>query len=1002
MTSPTHKRRLPRAAKFGIWFVALIAVYTLLGFLAVPAIIKAQMLKRLPPLTQRRAAIRQVAFNPYTLALTMRGLALTETNGDSFAGFDELHFQFQAMSSLFDHAWIFKDVTLHHPYAQLTRFQNRQFNFDNLSQTNTAPGNAALPAFLVESLTVDAASLSVDDLANATAFHDKVAPIYLQLTNLASKPDAATPYTVSATTGFGETFAVSGDVTIQPLHLSGSVKINGIDLKSYGPYLAAFTTAEILDGKLAADADYRINTALDVTVTNANAKLTGLRVKAPDAAEPILSIPSLTVESADATLSARRAKVRSVKSTGGSLAARRNHDGTISLLALLKNAPPAENAAPNQPWSVLVDEIAFDNYAVQIEDRSPAQPVNLALRDLAFKINGFTTSTNSPISASVSTRLNGKGTVAVSGTITLSPVSADLKLDVAGLELPAFQPYVAEQLKLALTAGQADLHGHAHYMEGPRHPLASFTGDFALTNIATADAVHYRELGKIGGLAVSGINFDFQPDKLHIDEVKLAGLHAVVVLDTNRQPNFLSIFPPKTAAPATTPAPMLPASLGSLVLDNASLHIVDESVQPNCVFDVQEFGGTIKGISSSSHGPSAVDLRGKVDQFSPFTILGSVDPLSTNLTLNLALSFKNLELTTFTAYMEKYGGYPLNKGKLMLDLQYDITHRKLVAANKVVIADLTLGAKNASPDAVHLPIKLGIALLEDRSGKINLDIPVTGSLDDPTFRAGPIFWKIVHNLMAKVVSSPFAMLGAILGGSTEELSYVDFQPGGADIAPAEQAKIEKLVKALYERPGLNLQIAGDASLAQDGPAIAFAHLIRRIKAARARELSKSGEPTGSVESIKLNSADYSRLIQDMYLRSLATNTQPVVATANSTAPPVVESALPGRHEQLRAGQAMMQHGADETEQANATAVASSAPIRPPDAPPVAPDVTKMEQHLVAQIPVTDSELFELMQARAHAVQTALLASGKVPADHLFVVAPQKTTNGHARVNFSLE
>ena len=499
-------------------------------------------------------------------------------------------------------------------------------------------------------------------------------------------------------------------------------------------------------------------------------------------------------------------------------------------------------------------------------------------------------------------------------------------------------------------------------MEGP---LASFRGDFGLTNFASADATHYRELAKIKGMAVSGIDFELAPNKLHIDQINLTGLHTAVVVETNRALNFLSVIPPRTTtstpSPSTTPAQVFPASLDALVLENASLHVVDESVQPNCVFDVQELDGTIKGLSSHAKNPSAVDLHGNVDQFSPFTVSGSADPLSTNLTLNLALSFKNLDLTTFTPYMEKYGGYPLNKGKLMLDLKYDITHRKLVAANKVEIANLTLGAKNSSPDAVHLPIKLGIALLQDRDGKINLDIPLAGSLDDPSFRIGPIFWKIVHNLMDKVISSPFSILGALLGGGGEELSYVEFSPGSSIVAPGQQPKIEKLVKALYARPARDRQIAGDASSAVDGPAIARAHLERRVKAARARELASAGKPADSVDSIQLAPEDYARLVQEMYNRTLSTNSTP--------RPPAEVS---------KAGEAVMRQ------------------------PTAGPDVAQMAGALAAKIPVTDDELLELMKARAQAVQAMLMESGKVPADHVFVVAPKKPMNGQARANFTLE
>ena len=53
-------------------------------------------------------------------------------------------------------------------------------------------------------------------------------------------------------------------------------------------------------------------------------------------------------------------------------------------------------------------------------------------------------------------------------------------------------------------------------------------------------------------------------------------------------------------------------------------------------------------------------------------------------------------------------------------------------------------------------MKLAVALLKDRDGVIDLNVPVTGSLDDPKFRLGPIIWKVFVNILEKAVTAPFA------------------------------------------------------------------------------------------------------------------------------------------------------------------------------------------------------------------------------------------------------
>src|SRR5436190_11202306 len=104
LKSPTRRR----ARRFR-WIALALLVYTIIGFFVVPALIKSQLLKRLPGITHRQASVAQVKMNPYVLSLTIRGLSLTETNGERFAGFDEFYVNFQ-LSSLFRLAWTFSEI----------------------------------------------------------------------------------------------------------------------------------------------------------------------------------------------------------------------------------------------------------------------------------------------------------------------------------------------------------------------------------------------------------------------------------------------------------------------------------------------------------------------------------------------------------------------------------------------------------------------------------------------------------------------------------------------------------------------------------------------------------------------------------------------------------------------------------------------------------------------------------------------------------------------------
>jgi len=1041
MSLAPRKRKLPRWMKFVMWTAGFALAYTVTGFFVAPAIIKSQVLQRLPALTRRQAALREVTFNPFTFALAMHGLSLTETNREAFAGFDAFHLQFRALASLSRRAWVFQDVVLTHPFAHLIRQKDGSFNFDNLLETNGAPTAKpatapAWPEVVVENFRIADASLEADDLAMVAPFHKKLAPINLQLTNFTIQFHAASDFVFSAVTDADEKLAASGKITVRPLQVSGSIKVTGLDLARYGPYLAAYIRADLAGGKLDVGADYQFAfgpNGLDATVTNGAVQLTNLLVNAPDSGESVVSIPMLSINLSEVSLKKKAAHVASFKSSGGSLVVRRNHDGTINLLALLAKATPISAAAPASalsaaPWTAQVDEIAFDGYGVAVEDQKPDHPVKLDISALSLTIKGFNSAGNSPLTTSLAMRLNGQGSLSLNGTIALAPFSGDLALELTGLDLPPFIPYLPSQIRIALAKGQLDVHGHAKGAIGTDGPSGGFDGDVSLKNIAAADAIHDRDLVKFDELAVKGIKATYAPLKLQIEEVALAGFKANMVISSNRQINLLTVIsnnaPKKAIAPAPLSAPAMPMELGALVIEKASFHFVDESIQPNATLDVQELSGTIKGLSTQPQAAAKVDLHGNVDQFSPYSISGTIAPLAKDISLNLAVSFENIDVTPMGPYMEKYGGYPVNKGKLVLQLNYDVAQRRLTATNKVVISDLTLGSRKDSPEATHLPVKLGVALLKDRQGKIVLDVPVSGNLDDPNFKVAPVIWQGVQNLLAKAATSPFTLLGKALGGGGEELSSVDFAPGEAALAPSENAKVRKLAKALYERPALALQIAGDCAPSADSAVLVRRHLLRRINKLRAEEQAAAGQPVQSVESIHLEPADHARLIQKLYEMTYSSNH---IASPTPDAPPATAKPPPQKQPELvyvpsepqakrrspgelvKGGEKLIQHESPTRTRAIAAAPSPIIPVQASPAlkavAPSTPDVAQMEARLLADIHVTDDELRELMQMRARAVQSALLESGQIPPERVFVLAPKPinpAAQGETRANFSLE
>ena len=886
MKSPAAMRIWIADHKWTARLAVAALLYTLGGFFLLPALIQWQLRQRLPPLTHRQATVAQVKCNPYALSLTVRGFALTETNGEPFAAFDEFYANFQ-LSSIFRRAWFFREIRLVRPFGQITYRPDGQFNFANLfNQTNAAKPSPP-PRVLIDDLIITNGTVAFADQKRPTPFRTAFTPIKVHLTKFSTRPDRKNPYSFTASDDAGATFSWAGNFSINPLRSAGSIELGGVKIKKYSPYLQDFARVEILDGELGVRADYRYDgttNALDLEFTQAGVDVTRLQIKSIESGETVVSIPSFSLRHAQAAVLKQTARVAAIQSTGGSILARREKDGRINLLALL--IPPASTTAKSPThstpaWSAVIDEISFENYAIQFEDKMPGKPAVLQFDQLALKLNNVSTLTNAPVNAAFAARFQQTGTISIEGTALPFAPSAEVRLALTHLDLSALQPYVEEQVKLIVKSGGLSLNGLARYgATQPGVALASFAGNVAITNFSTLDDVLFKDFTRWDALAIDGIQLDVQPEKLAIDQIKFAGLQTSLHLGPDKRSNFETILrdklparattsnaPPASAPPAATATNTFVATVGALRFEHAAIHFSDQSLQPHGSFDVQEFSGTITNLSSAGHTRAAVDLRGKVDAPAPFHIRGQINPFPQQLYANLAIVFSNTDLTAFTPYMEKYGGYPLQKGKLSLDLHYLIDQKQVTASNVFHLDRFTLGPKNNSPDATKLPVKLAVALLKDINGRIDLNVPVQGRLDDPKFRVAPIIWKVVVNLLVKAATSPFALLGGMFGGG-DELSFVEFQPGRAFIPESETNKLNTLIRALTNRPALNLEIAGAVNITNDGPALARRKLELQIKTLHLQEQAGSSKPARSVDEVKLEPKEYERLLRQLYKKTI--------------------------------------------------------------------------------------------------------------------------------------
>jgi hypothetical protein len=346
----------------------------------------------------------------------------------------------------------------------------------------------------------------------------------------------------------------------------------------------------------------------------------------------------------------------------------------------------------------------------------------------------------------------------------------------------------------------------------------------------------------------------------------------------------------------------------------------------------------------------------------------------------------DVDLTPTSPYVGKFLGYKLDKGHLNVEVNYVMTDRKINASNLLVLDQFTLGQSVDSPDATKLPVKLAIAILKDRNGKIELEVPIEGNLDDPNFHYGPVIMHTIENIIVKMVTSPFAALGSIFGGKSDEVDHQDFTPGSATLTASDVDKLDVLLSGLNERPGLQLGIEGGYDEVKDTEAIRAQKLEKALHRQKWELLRKSEQDRISPDEVSLPPDERADILKKMYNAIIASQgTNAIVTKPPSFQPGAAKK--PGEPDE------------DNATEKGATALAGSfGPGR------TAAFGTSVEWTVLATMPVAPEDLKQLAAARAKEVQQKLIATGKIEAARVSLAeaASGSTSNQASRVYFHLE
>ena len=842
-----------------------IALYSVLGFLILPGIGLRIINQQLANYATVPAKLDRLEFNPFSLELTLWGLRVGEP-GKEQVGFERLYTNLQA-DSLWTKALHLAAVELDKPKTELL------FNKDgtlNLTQLFKLPASEPTPAdpeskpfpLRIDNIKLAGGYLHFTDMRPSEPIEFLYDSMDLELKNLSTLPDDNADMTLVAAGPAGGRIDWTGTLSLVPITSTGKLKVTDGKMKVWWPYVRDALPLALEDGVLNFSTDYTLNLSkeTEMVLSNATASIAPLKINAPDG-RPLVRLERLEVSDTSVDLAKQEVVVGKINSQNLETWAAREKDGQLDWQKLFASQPekaPAKTAevvtveapkpapvAPSKPWAVLLKDVDLRDYRVHLADKEPKTPVALDVGPLNVKLKNFDSLNRSPFTLNLDTGVGKQGKLTASGDVNLSPVSARLKVTTKDIDLRIAQAYIDPFIRLELRSGMlgSDLAVDLKSTE----PLAfTVAGRAQVDQLHTLDTLKNRDFLKWQKLVLEDLKYQ-HGDSLSLARVNLEKPYVRFMINDDRTTNIDDLLIPQPASSTTAKSTAskekpLGIHIGAIAINDGSANFADFSLTPNFQTAVQQLNGLIGTIDSRNPKPAPVNIAGKVDRYAPVTIKGSVNPFDPMASLDIATSFRRVELTTLTPYSGKFAGYRIRKGRLNLDLHYLITNGQLKAENKLVVEQLQLGEKVDSPDAVDLPIKLAIALLKDTDGKISIELPISGDLNNPQFSVMPIIWQTVRNLVLRAAQAPFKFIGGLInGGGAEDLGTVSFAPGSSELSPEAQKALTTLAQALKERPALRLEIEGTAAQSSDGPLIAKDRLEREFQYTYYKILQRRGE-----------------------------------------------------------------------------------------------------------------------------------------------------------------
>ncbi len=843
-------RRKPPYRKLWFWLLVVALVYLIVGFGLVPLYLASVIPDRLQQHLGWSTEMDEVTFNPFTFNVGVSGVEAVDDSGTLVFSAADMELN-AGLPYLVRGTVHIEELVLDEPYLRLDLLDDDQMNLmqDWLRHNPEPAAEGDAIRMLVGDVTVNGGEVLLRDFTRGGEEGPRefrIRSLGLTLANVATwEQEEAGSYTVQATVG-EQVIDWRGTLSLFPFWSNGEVALRNVSAETFQYLFREVLPYRLDQGQLSFTTAYQF--ALDeigIALATRQGQLTGenLAITSPDGNDLVASAGRLVLNGVAYNMDGPELVISSILGEAVDLTAVMSQDSHLNLVAPFReadsNAGDSDDSnSQDDPrglrWSI--GNVSLSDSTIHWRDNRPETPVEVTLQGTELTLGAMTERLEEPVTYQLNTSLGQGGSLSANGQFTLDPLTFEGGVNLDQAVLAPFNGYLQEISQLVVQDGTVNLSGNIDIDVQDEPLTGTFSGRGSVSHFNARLLDSEESLVSWRELRLDPIEYNFAPSRLELGTVTLSEPELNVINRPGTGHNIGQVL-------ADWPTPVdedgvreqqaddpgsdesvtgLIFRLRQLEVANAEIRYSDRTVNPAFDTHVHELNTLVSSLSNITPQQGRFSLQGRVNDTAALKAEGTIATLGSDGPSELDVALEGLSLPVLNPYFGRYLGYRVDRGKLSLEADYTFTGTRVDGNNIVTLNRLELGEPVQSDEATTAPVRLGLSLLRDGDGQIQLNIPVDGNLSDPEFHLGQDTMRTFANLVVRTAASPFNLLGSLVdlaGFSGEELGSVGFMAGETTLEMGEYTKMESLAEALKARSGLVLGIRGIAVEAIDRPAL---------------------------------------------------------------------------------------------------------------------------------------------------------------------------------------